>query len=116
MYYYGVSFYNGGYIFSEFEQNAGNGWEYYQYHSDCFFINLVNTLCNIEQRSYDDQTVFLFEPKLIKTAFTNVIRYAKFGGFSDKELYEKDMKLLNVFSENLIKNESEDLLISCWVG
>ncbi|WP_264551878.1 hypothetical protein [Flavobacterium sp. N2038] len=111
-----VSFYGGGYIFSEFEQNAGNRWEYYQYHNDCYFINMVNTLCGIDQRDYDDRTVFLFEMDLIKNAFQNVIKYAKNGGFTNKEYYEEDMKLLNIFLENIIKNEEKNLLISCWIG
>jgi hypothetical protein len=111
-----VSFKWGGYIFSEFEKNAGNGWEYYNYGSDCYFIELANILCGIDERSYDDRTIYLFELDVIKNGIENVIKYAKKGGFSDHESYQNDMELLTFFLEKIIQNEGEDIFISCSIG
>lgn len=110
-----VSFKWGGYIFTEFEQKA-NQWEYYSYRADCYFINLANILASIDSRFYEDRTVYLFELNFVKNSVENVIKYAKFGGFADKDAYEEDMKLLNQLHAILNKHKDEDVLVSCIVG
>ncbi len=110
-----VSFKWGGYIFTEFEQKA-NQWEYYSYGADCYFINLANILFSVDDRGYDDRTIYLFELNLVKNSIENVIKYAKLGGFSDKEAYEEDMNLLSYLNETLTNHKDEDILVSCSIG
>lgn len=111
----GVSFKWGGYIFTEFEENSSK-WEYHAYAADCYFINLANLLCSIDDRSYEDRTVYLYELDFVKNSIENVIKYAKLGGFSDKEVYEEDMKLLNHWYETLINCKEEDVFVSCSIA
>lgn len=110
-----VSFNWGGYIFAEFEQKA-NEWEYYSYHVDCYFINLANILCSKDERGYDERSIYLYEPAFVKNSIENVIRYAKNGGFPDKEAFEEDMKLLNSLLQILTNNVNEEILVSCTIS
>ena len=111
----GVSFYGGGYIFTELGDSQV-GYDVYVYNTHCFFIRLVNQLSNVELESSTYHPVFLFEPSLVRVAFENILEHAREREFSNKELYTGDMKLLETFLQNLVKNENLDLLISCTLG
>lgn len=110
-----VSFKWGGYIFTEFEKKA-HQWEYYSYGADCYFINLANILCSIDDSGYDDRTIYLYELNFVKNSIENVIKYAKLGGFSDNKAYEEDMKLLEYLDQILTDYKDRNFLVSCSIG
>ncbi|WP_298956332.1 hypothetical protein [uncultured Nonlabens sp.] len=111
----GCSFKWGGYIFTEFEQNS-NRWEYYTYEADCYFIKLANILAEVDQRSYDERTVYLYEISKIKKSIENVLKYSNSDSFSDNQAREEDRTILSFFLNKLTQYENKEAYVICSVG